>query len=73
MRRSTGAPVGGHAKVFTDEADRPAPPNGYARWSDYAVDGMDAKSEEIGRLFLDKPTSRESMRDAVRAEFGALR
>jgi len=58
--------VGKHAEVFTDEAHRPALPNGYARSLDYAVEGVDARPEEIERLFLDKPTSTELMCDAVR-------
>lgn len=62
-----------HAEVRPDGADRPAPPDGYTSWLDFAVDSMDSRSEEIERLFLDKPASRESMRDAVRAEYLALR
>ena len=62
-----------HAEVLTDEADRPSPPHGYGSWLEYAVDTMETRSEEIERLLLDKPVSRESMRDAVRAEFLALR
>ncbi len=62
-----------HAEVLTDEADRPVPPDGYATWFDYAVDTMDSRSEEIERLFLDKPVLRESMREAVHAEHVALR
>lgn len=62
-----------HAEVLPDEPDRPAPPDGYKSWLDFAVDSMDTRSEEIERLFLDTPASRESMRDAVRAEYLALR
>jgi len=62
-----------HAEVRTDETDRPEPPDGYATWLDYAVETMDTRSQEIERLFLDKPVSRESMREAVRTELEALR
>lgn len=53
--------------------DTPPPPDGYTNWLDYAVDSMDTRSEEIERLFADKPASRQSMRDAVHAELAALR
>lgn len=62
-----------HADVQADVADTLAPPDGYASWLDYAVDTMDTRAEEIDRLFTDKPISRQSMRDAVRAELAALR
>ena len=62
-----------HAEVLVVEVDRPAPPDGYASWLDYAVDTMDTRSEEIGRLMLERPSSRESMRDAARAELLSLR
>lgn len=62
-----------HAEIQPDTADIPAPPAGYASWLDFAVDTMDTRSEEIDRLFADEPTSRQSMRDAVRAELVALR
>lgn len=62
-----------HADVQPDSADTPAPPEGYASWLDFAVDTMDTRAEEIDRLFADKPISRQSMRDAVRAELAALR
>lgn len=63
-----------HAEILPEEADLPIPPDGYATWLDYAADTMDTRSEETGRLFLDKNVaSRQSMRDAVRAELMALR
>lgn len=43
-----------HAEVRADEMDRPEPPDGYATWLDYAVETMDARSQEIEGLFFDK-------------------
>ena len=62
-----------HADVQPDAANIPAPPDGYASWLDFAVDTMDTRAEELDRLFADAPISRQSMRDAVRAELFALR
>ena len=50
-----------HADVVADETNRLAPPDGYATWLDYAVDTMDTRSEEIERLSLDRPASRQAL------------
>lgn len=62
-----------HAEVQADEGDLPAPPTGYSSWLDFAVDTMETRAEEQERLWANTPVSRQSMRDAVRAELAALR
>jgi hypothetical protein len=62
-----------HADVVPEADDVPPPPDGYATWLDFAVDTMDVRSEEIERLFQDRPASRQSMRDAANTELAALR
>ena len=62
-----------HAEILAGEANRAAPPDGYVSWLDNAVDAIDTRFAEMERFFLDRPASRESMRDAVRTEYMALR
>ena len=55
----------------------PVPPRGYASRLDYAVDMIDTRSAELDHLFEDGPDegvpTRESMRQAVRAELDEVR
>lgn len=57
--------------------NRPRPPSGYASWLEYAVDTMDTRSAELERLFEEDPddgvSTREAMRQAVKAELDELR
>lgn len=62
-----------HAEIERDVVDMPTPPEGYANWLDFAVDTMVIRAEELERLLTDTSVSRQSMRDAVRAELLALR
>ncbi|WP_157275083.1 hypothetical protein [Dechloromonas agitata] len=62
-----------HAEIQLDSAVSPSPPTGYLSWLDFAVDTMDTRAEEQERLFEGTSVSRQSMRDAVKAELVALR
>ena len=63
-----------HADVLPDEVKIPPPPEGYTSWLDFAVDTMNPSTEELECLFAgNAPTTRQSMRDAVRAELVALK
>jgi len=64
-----------HGVVSEDPSPRPAPPESYGSWLDYAVATMDVRSLELSTLFSDAPSpyTRESFREAARAELAALR
>jgi len=62
-----------HAEIQLVATDSPSPPTGYPSWLDFAVDTMDTRAEEQERLFEGISVSRQSMRDAVKAELVALR
>lgn len=62
-----------HAEIQLDATNPPNPPTGYSSWIDFAVDTMDTRADEKERLFEAISVSRQSIRDAVKAELVALR
>jgi len=65
------------ASSVEEPENRPAPPEGYATWLDYAVDCVDTRSVELESLFENGPAegapTREAIRLAVKAELDELR